>query len=793
MCWKERINRQAGFSLAEVLVAGLILAIALIPIVSMFDASFLGIRVLEKVQRSVSAAQAALEQVRSLPFYEPHTDEDVGQNFDIDDFYWGTRDPINSNPAGADGPDWNSVPEVTMYNYGAFEGYEAFRVTVQLSYLEDDTGVATMKDNWGPKSVGHDRPTNSDNQALHLLLVRINAYWQVEDGEDVYSMESIVTETEAIYNVGISRITVTGPDSIRDPAKPNAAAHWSDPNVDVEVTIEGWGFDAVNDADGVVEAYLVRDRYEDIPITLTSRSETELTGYLTLYTGHNESNNLWSPRAAIGYWSVKIHQEYVISAYLYEGFIVEYPKPVIDDFGNDPDYSKTGPNFWSDAVLKIRGGPFCYPVENPAVRLIKVDGEGNVEHQINGTVTSITAPAGSDGYASSPQCEITATFDFTDAPPGEYHMQVVNTREPTMIGHSASDLSTDVYVIEEAAPQVDDVYVYGTGSHQAYSNLGNPWRLVFVGDYFNMEGTPPVEVYLCDSISGDQPAGNYVQGTVVEVYNYDTIIADFNLSSLPEGYYKGYVKNLNNNLSGWTADNPFHVVEFNANIGSFVPDAGYGFYENYYDVPCKITGNGFSAASGVTITDGTVEYDLTGDYTIVNDNEIDVNLNLIDCDSTHTWYVRVYFGTYYIEKEFDVTIGPARILPASDTKYAIRIYAERGFSSGWHNETTTVKAYAWSGYRIWLWWVDGYATFQVKGMGFVLPSNGQTNLRVWGSGLDVNGNYSCTTDRTNKIVQIQSSKWTMPRNTSGNYNIEVHNTVGDTTTDTHYGRWELRN
>lgn len=786
MWLRRELNGQEGFSLAEILVAGLILVVALIPIIRMFDTSFSGMRAFEKIQRSVSCAQAALEKIRSIPFYEPHKDTDVGLNFDIDDHFWGSRSPITTNPADGDGkPDWNVIPEVTYFNYGEFARYEDYRVTVQIAYLEDDTGVAVMKSDWGPKAVGKDRPTNSENQAIHLLLVKLNVYWQVGTGEDSHTLQSIITDTEAIYNIGISRIIVTGPDSIRDTTKPNAAAHWSDPNVNVNVRIEGWGFDDVNDADGRAQAWLVRDRYEDIPITITSWSSTVLEGWTTLYTNHNETNNPWRPKAALGFWSVKVRQAGVISAYLYEGFIIQYPKPVIADFGNDPDYSKTGPNYWNEAVLKIMGGPFCFPVEYPAVRLVKVDNEGNVEHQIDGTVTAVSAPAGSYGYAVSPNCEITATFDFTGAPPGEYHMQVVNTREPTMIGHVASDLSSAVYVIEEAIPEVYDVYVYETGAHQAYKNIGNPWRLVFAGKYFNMQGTPPVEVYLCSDVVDGQPAGNYVQGAVVQVLNYAYVVADFDLSTLPEGWYKGYVKNLNNNQSGWTVGSPFQVKAFNANIGGFTPDAGYNFYENYYDILCKITGNGFSAASGVSITDGSVEYSLAGEYTITNDNEIRVNLNLIGCDNTHNWKVRVYFGSFYLEREFDVILGPAKILPPSDTKYALAIYAERWYSGReWHYETASTKAYAWRSY----WYGTGYATFRVRGMGF--PMNGQTNLRVWGSGLDVSGNFNCTYDRANKIVQIESSRWTMPGAT-GLYNIEVYR-VGDSTKDTYTQRWELR-
>lgn len=797
MGWWLRFRKdEKGFSLAEILVAGLILVWGLIPVIGMFDQSFKGFRNMRKIQQSVNCAKAAMEQIRNIPFYEPHNTGNLNRDLDIDDRFWGTRDPMYSNPSRVDGsgnsvPDWDNIPKVTFYDYGAFPGYEDYKVAVQLCYLNDDTGVATMKSTWGPKVVGHDRPTNSDNRILHLLLIKVTAFVS-SGGSDLeaYSLESVVTDTEAVYNLGVSSIEVVGPDSIKDPAgKPNAAAHWSNPNVDVQVIIKGWGFDAVNDADGVVQAWLVRDRMYDTPITLNYLSETELRGRMTLYSGHNESSavNPWTPKAAIGYWSVKVRQKGVLSAYLYNGFVVQYPQPVIADFGNDPDYGKTGLNIWNNATLKIKGGPFCFVQERPAVRLVKLAGDGSVEHQVNGNVVSVTAPSGTYGYASSPSCEITATFDFTSAPPGEYRMQVVNTREPTLIGHVGSAYSSAVYVIQQMVPRVDDVYVATTGSHTAYSNVGNPWRLAIVGNYFNSSGSPPVEVWICQDVSDGLPSGNRVQGTVVSVIGMTAIVADFNLSPLPDGNYKAYVKNLNNGLAGWTAGSPFSVTKFNATIGGFVPDAGYDFYENYYDIPCKITGTGLSSASRVTITDGTVEYDLVGDYTITSDNEIRVHrLNLIGCDNTRSWRVRVYFGTtFFLEREFDVKLGPARIIAANDKKPAISIYRMGWwFSDSWSYETSTQWAAAIRSY----WFGTARARFVVQGMGF--PINGQTTLRVWKGSWSVSANLTCSYDRNAKSVTITSPDWAMPNDSAGDAGISVQR-VGDSYVDSYPTRWRL--
>ncbi|MBC7229096.1 MAG: hypothetical protein H5T74_01730 [Actinobacteria bacterium] len=795
----KSLNHEAGFSLAEILVAGVILALALVPISRMFDVSFTGLRQLERVQGGVGCAKATMELVRSIPFYEPHTDENQNQDFDIDDCYWGRpADNPTFNPAKAEGgPDWDSIPEVEFrakFPQGignALRSYENYYITIQLCYLEDSTGVAEMKSDWAPKAMGRDRPRNKDNIPLHLLLVRVNVYWQQQSDQPEYYLEGVVSDTEALYNVGISEISVTGPASIMNPARYNAAAHWSNPNVDVQVTIKGYGFDDVNDADGVVQASLVRDKHYDIPIDLTYRSGTELRGTLRLYTGHNESSSInpWNPKAAIGYWTVRINQQQVVAVYLYNGFVVEYPKPVIADFGNSPDYGKTITNNVGAATLLIKGGPFCTVAQNPAVKLVQVVDEGETPYEIVGNVTSVSVPAGTSGYSPSPNCVITATFDMTKAPAGEYRMMVVNScNDPTqwkMIGNRESDPSDQIYTVIEVTPEVDDVYTYSTHLHEAPYNVGNPWRLVFEGRYFNISGSPSVEMYLCSDVVDGNPAGNYIKGTVYAV-SPTVAVADFDLSSLPVGFYKGYLKNLNDNKAGWTAGSPFQVTEFNANIGGFVPNAGYAFYENYYDIPSKITGNGFLSATRVTITNGTVEHDLTGEYTVTNNNEIAVNLNLIGCRSTDAWKVRVYFGpSYYLERAFTVSLGPAKILPPSNTKYAIRIYRMGWwFTDSWSNETTSTKAQAIRSY----WFGTAKARFEVLGMGF--PVSGQTRLTVWKDSWSASGDYSCYMDRANKIVRLTSSDWNMPNISSGDAGISVQR-LGDSYVDSYPTRWRL--
>lgn len=786
----KKVRVESGFTIAEVLVAGVILAVVLIPITSMFDVSFKGIRALEQTEQSVSCAKLVMEEIQAMPFYAARAvDTGNDENWDIDDRFWGERSPSNYNPnPGESAPDWDKIPEVAFCNYGALLDYESYRVGVQLAYLADSTGVATMHLDWGPRISGNDRPADSEDAALHMVLVRVNVYWKADSGEERnYYQESIVTDTQAIYNFGSAKLTVdrapSNPPSVLNPDKLNAAAHWSDPQTTINVTIEGWGFDP-----DTVTACLVRNKNKDIEINLTSKTDTTLKGTIDLYNSGTDipGEPDWYPRAAVGYWTLKTRQEDLFSSYLYNGFVVEYPKPAISAFGNASDMSKTGVNNQTSVPIKIEDGPFVNLIETPAVRLVRRGEAGEILDQVNGTITQITVPASSDGYALS-GCTIVANFNLSLASAGEYRMSVINTKEPTLIGHRASDYSEDVYIVEEFRPTVNGITVNKTGGDTVYQNKGNPWAVAISGEYFNQVGTPPVEIFLCSEIVDGLPGGDNVQGTVTLVPNSTTINGTFDASSLPLGNYKVCVKNLINGLAGWTNDAPLQVTLLTKYIDSLTPDGAYypSFYENYYDIPAYIDGLGLVATTGITISNGTVTYPVD-EYTINSNTKVSVNLNLINCPSGNNWEVKVALNSGdYITAPFSIELGPAKILPAHDTKHAIKIYrAGIGFFDDWSVETTASRAKAYSSSP----GNDAKARFEVLGMGF--PISGTTTLRLWWGGSWVaQANYTTTMDRANKIVKITSADWIMPIG-AGACGISVQR-VGSATVDSYPTRWEL--
>ncbi len=580
------------------------------------------------------------------------------------------------------------------------------------------------------------------------------------------------------------------PDSVLNPNRPNAAAHWPPTGIGVKVIIEGWGFDTTT-----VSVHLVRYKYPDLEINLTSTSENRLEGTINLATDvpgspdPDEPN--WQGRAAVGYWSVKTRQEDLFSSYLYNGFIVEYPKPIVEDFGNAPDMNeRTGTNNQTDALIKIVGAPFVNLIDLPAVRLIREDEEGKELDLLTGVVTDIDIPPGSYGYTND-TCTLLAEFDFTLASAGEYRLQVVNTREPTLVGHRASDPLEQTYIITEYRPVVDDIIVSGSpDAHTTYMNNGNPWPVTISGSNFNMIGSPPVEIYLCSEVTDELPAGSWVKGTVVSVPDSGTINGTFDVSTLPMGSYIVYVRNLINGLAGWKVDAPL-LVGMMEGIDDFTPDGYPAFYENYYDIAATINGYGLEGATGVSFTNGSVTY-AADEYTVNDTYSISAKLNLINCPSGN-WTVRVEIngGAKVYTAPFNIALGPAVILPPSDTKHAIKISSSNNTGSYESLETTVEKAFAVTSPGS-----SPKAAFEVRGMGF--PISGTTELKVWGTteGVAFTRTASCSTNalRDDKLVWIKNvTSWNMPddqTNAEVLCDISVERT-GSGIVDSYTQRWRL--
>lgn len=64
----ERLRQESGYSLVEVMVAIMILAIAIIPMVSMFDAGLRAALLGGNYDRARALAHKEIEEIRALPF-----------------------------------------------------------------------------------------------------------------------------------------------------------------------------------------------------------------------------------------------------------------------------------------------------------------------------------------------------------------------------------------------------------------------------------------------------------------------------------------------------------------------------------------------------------------------------------------------------------------------------------------------------------------------------------------------------------------------------------------------------
>jgi len=829
----RRLRGDGGYSLVEVMVAGVILAVALIPLAGSFDTSVRGIIKYEKVHQGSNCARAVIENVRSIPFYVPYN----GTPRDIDDFYWGDRDPIYANPAESNplssmvtSPDWERIPEVPLRDQdfpAEFKG--RYEVTVQLSYISanlkenpesyyenTEMKVAALSTDWTPAV----RPVTTDNQPIHLLLVRVNAYWPPGTREHAERLEQMVSDSETLYHLGVTKVVVEDNGlGVKDPDKDNAASHY--PGGDIKLYICGYGFTAEEGVNpdpsnpGTTKVYLVRSGYPDIVVTVVAPEEedlrpgdrvvdgyviedeegnTRLVGKVNLcnpYGNNSPSNPDPSLMAAVGYWSVRVSQEYVVNSFLFNGFIVEYPRPVVTDFGNDPDMTRTGSNSSSAKRMLVVGKNFVDfgTGQRPTVELVRYGAEGQIIDHVAGTVDGVTGTV-NYGYSDSLQT-MTVTFDLTRITPGDYHL-VVHNMYPGLVGH-VSARSTATYTVGSVPPLVTGVSLTdvlpATGliyKNIPYGGTAGRVSLTVEGNFFNAFD-PYVEVYISDSdvlneSSGDPTAGaHHVPGDLVSA-GKSLIVAEFDVSGLPEAAnaYRVFVKNLDTGLWGWS-DKCLSVGRFE--VESFSPTGADGFWENYYDIPCRVTGAWLEAPYDVTIAKGSTVYSDI-DYTMVDGTTLEVSLNLVGCESG-AWELRVYAtSSYYQKVDFQVTLGPPVILPMASS--AITIIRGDGTTS---KETASTYATAVAGKTV---------SFQVKGKGF--PVNGQTMLAVWCSAptdtsWSRSNGFNCVVSRAGKLVYLTSETWNTPSSWNGTPK-EVYGGISVSTDGGEYSvssRWKLQN
>ena len=91
----RQIKDEAGYSLVEVMVAIMLLAIAIIPMVGMFDAGLRAAMLGGNYDRARALAHEELEEIRALPYNNP----DAAVNSVVEIYPPGTRTCTDAVPA----------------------------------------------------------------------------------------------------------------------------------------------------------------------------------------------------------------------------------------------------------------------------------------------------------------------------------------------------------------------------------------------------------------------------------------------------------------------------------------------------------------------------------------------------------------------------------------------------------------------------------------------------------------------------------------------------------------------
>ena len=148
----NKLRDESGYSMVEVMVAILILAIAIIPMVGMFDAGLRAAVVGSNYDQARALANRELEQARSLPY------DTVKNNF----------------PTGTGAPGASGV--IVSPTQTAPSGYpSSFSYTVRKAYARlDNSGNVQEAAN-----------------ATSLMIVKVTVNW---DGGKTYTTEGLVVK-----------------------------------------------------------------------------------------------------------------------------------------------------------------------------------------------------------------------------------------------------------------------------------------------------------------------------------------------------------------------------------------------------------------------------------------------------------------------------------------------------------------------------------------------------------------------------------------------------------------------
>lgn len=625
----------AGFSIAEVMVAFIILAIALIPMVNMFDAAFDVSMAATDMNMAQECLRLYTEKVKNIPFYFAHSEEDASVKKDVDDFFWGSRLPVNDNR-------FTAAPYVLMKASTA-EPYVGMKVEIRMAYLDEDyvegrtlreaADLTTLDANWGPmKLYGYDRPLTDTGKALNLILYEVRV--TLDSGREYTSTNLYSSPTDVLANVYIDKVVNVDTDENKKGTRYNnygdcvSAPHTKS---NIMLRFYGEGFTAADLAAGLVTIRLVRVDDNDItPASVVYGEDAKgkyLEGSVSLDSGGASlAHNPWSPRRAVGEWDAFLVVNHVISI-RDKAFTVEYPLPIFGAASNysDLDGDREGLESETDEILTFTDVGYFTHVkpavgQNPGIgaviQLIHTETNpqtGLPADVITGTGFELTAYTDPRGYQSS---GLTARshFDFMGHAGGWYRVRIINciqrvTSSSTDVlgivnipGNTYIDLPESFNYYLEGPPAIYDFYVTGyvelDGSEtplpisekRNFMYDDRPYMYKVRIEGVNIDEYASVKLGMGAFPEGD----NTISPQQLIYHDQYTLEAVFNIGENvgedQRDWYWLYVENSNG--FGSLTNPAFDIRRPAPIIYDYSVDT-YGLWQNYYDVQVTLAGECF--------------------------------------------------------------------------------------------------------------------------------------------------------------------------------------------------------
>ncbi len=778
--FKRMSKGQAGFTIAEVFVGSLLMVMASMGLLSLFNSSVQLAGVSRETKDAQQYARQVSERIRSLPFYEPH-------NYtprDVDDYFWGTAEQhggdITTN-------NWSTNPYVDC----TLVTDPRFTCQVKMAYVLDNLATKNMKATWIPSANGAqqglDKPVSVDNDMFNVIQYEVKVSWKVKPenaSASSYSYTTLMTSTQFQANLGVTAVINIDSNSSKwgtGGQFSNTAPHTAN---SLAIRITGYGFKAG------CTAKLMRTGMTDVNVTsLTLVDGNTLTGYVNLDTG-GPAAAPWQPRLVPGKWTARVTIGSAF-AYGYDAFTVELPRPTIS-YLNPVTAKDTRSDFAVTAggnnVLNLGSGSSPYTSYCGAtIRLVKDDNPELILTPRSDRAITYGASGGYGVYNT-----VTANFDFRNTTAGTYYVEIVNcvnNTVPVADGNTIS-LHSDLYkfTITAAAPTPTDIYVTGSPGSEVYVAPSEKRHFAYRSRNYQynirIDGTDLGAVTIVKVGIG----GNPVQGTGDWVANATNVLAaadgsyvtaTVNLNGVPDGYAEP-----GGNVYSWWA----YCEQANGAKGNvqskfqvrdprpiLYRDAIYmngpgGVYHNYAPVGVRLQGECFdSSAYNVKYRSGAYAY---GDqsYTVgVSDGSMtkgtptsygtvwDTQLNLfrVKTGARNVW-VETNDATPITDNGFVSTLEPARtysfyanVVAAGATLNAQSTGAVtitnrfhdywtewfttkdawRGPTANTENASTVAKAQrsdtGWFGNQ------KGYATFTLRGQGFKEAGAGTSWIGVY--------------------------------------------------------------